>query len=202
MNIKYRKSLLAGVIATLMAAPGWLAAQQLQSPQPDSGRYELSAGGAPSASGDQIRSLPEGAMPASHPAGDTTHDNDTLLSALTPRHLMHMEVVGVSGEKIGKAENVVRSREDGFIYVVVSSGGVLGIGAKEVTVPFKELEVQGNQLLIGTTKDDLQRWPEYQEDQYVALEPSNKPISDFAAFEVIPPKGSDTDSEPTLHQER
>jgi sporulation protein YlmC with PRC-barrel domain len=116
---------------------------------------------------------------------------------------MHMEVVGVSGEKIGMVEDVVRSREDGFIYVVVSSGGVLGIDAKEVTVPFKELEVQNNdQLLIGTTKDDLQHWPEYQEAQYVALEPSNKPISDFAAFEVMPPKGSETDSEPTLHLER
>jgi sporulation protein YlmC with PRC-barrel domain len=203
MNIKFSKSLLAGVTATLLAAPGWPAAQQLQSPQPDSGRYDQSTGGVSASHGYQIRSLPEGAMPARHPAGGATQGNDTLLSALTPQHLMHMEVVGVSGEKIGEVEDVVRSREDGFIYVVVSSGGLLGIGAKEVTVPFKELEVQGDhQLLIGTTKDDLQRWPEYQEDQYVALEPSNKPVSDFAAFEVIPPKGSKTDSEPTLHLER
>ena len=45
MNIKFSKSLLAGVTATLLAAPGWPAAQQLQSPQPDSGRYDQSTGG-------------------------------------------------------------------------------------------------------------------------------------------------------------
>jgi len=132
--------------------------------------------------------LPEGAL--LHEEG-ATHDNDTLLSALTPLHLKHMEVIGISGEKIGKVEDVVRSREDGFIYAVVSTGGILGIGAKEVTVPFKELEMQGDGLRIGTTKDDLQRWPEYQEDQYAALEPTNKPISEFSAFEAIPPKESE-----------
>jgi hypothetical protein len=78
MNIKFSKSLLAGVTATLMAAPGWPAAQQLQSPQqPDSGRYEQSTGGVPASHGYQIRSLAEAAMPASNPAGGATQGNET-----------------------------------------------------------------------------------------------------------------------------
>jgi hypothetical protein len=202
MNITYRKSLLAGVIITMMAAPGWLAAQQLQSPQPGSEHYGQPTGESPAPSGDQIRLLPEGAMPATNPTGGSRQGNDVRISNLTPQHLTHMDVVDVSGEKTGKIEDVVRSREDGFIYAVVSSGGVLGIGAKEVTVPVEELVVQGDNLRVGATKDELQRWPEYQKDQYVALEPANKPISDFAAFEAIPPKGSETDSDPALHLER
>ena len=187
MNINFSNSLLAGVIATLLASPNWVVAQQVQTPQSDSERYSQPTVGVPAPSRNQIRSLPEGAL--LHEEG-ATHDNSTLLSALTPLHLKHMEVIGISGEKIGKVEEIVRSREDGFIYAVVSTGGILGIGAKEVTVPFKELEMQGDRLRIGTTKDELQRWPEYQEDQYAALEPSSKPISEFSAFEVIPEKES------------
>ena len=96
-----------------------------------------------------------------------------------------MEVIGESGEKIGKVEDVVRSRKDGFIYAIISSGGVLGIGAKETAVLLKGLEVQGTKLRIAATKSDLPRWPEYSKEQFVDLHPTNKPIADFAAFEAV-----------------
>jgi PRC-barrel domain len=86
-----------------------------------------------------------------------------------------MEVVGASGEKIGKVADIVRSRKDGFIYAIISSGGVLGIGAKETPVSLKAMEVQGSKLRIGATKSDLPRWPEYRKDQFVELHPANKP---------------------------
>jgi hypothetical protein len=196
MNIKYRKSLLAGVIATLMAAPGWLAAQQLQAPQPDSERHGQQMGDSPAPSGKSIRPEPSSVEPATNPAGTTTQGDNTLLSVLTPQHLKHMDVVGASGEKIGKIKDVVRSREDGLIYAVVSSGGILGIGAKEIPVTLQELQVHGDKLRIGTTEDDLRSWAEHQEDQFVELKPSNQPISDFAAFEVTPPKGTEKVPEP------
>ena len=97
----------------------------------------------------------------------------------------------MSGEKIGSVKDVVRSRDDGFIYAVVSTGGLLGIGAKEVTVPIEKLAAQGDRLRIDTTKDDVQHWPDYQDDRYAELEPGNKPISEFSAFEAIPPKDSE-----------
>jgi len=196
MNIKYRKSLLAGVIATLMAAPGWLTAQQLQAPQPDSERHGQQMGDSPAPSGKPIQSEPSSMEPAMNPAGAATQGDDTLLSALTPQHLKQMDVVGASGEKIGKVEDVVRSREDGLIYAVVSSGGILGIGAKEIPVTLQELQVHGDKLRIGTTEDDLRSWAEYQEDQYVELNPSDQPISEFAAFEAAPPKGTEKVPEP------
>ena len=69
MNIKYRKSLLAGVIATLMASPGWLAAQQLQAPQTDSERHEQQMGDSPAPSGKPIQSEPSSVEPATNSAG-------------------------------------------------------------------------------------------------------------------------------------
>jgi sporulation protein YlmC with PRC-barrel domain len=196
MNIKYRKSLLAGVIATLMASPGLLAAEQMQAPQPDSERHGQQMGDSPAPSGKPIQSEPSSVEPAMNPAAGTTQGDDTLLSALTPQHLKKMDVVGASGEKIGKVEDVVRSREDGLIYAVVSSGGILGIGAKEIPVSLQELQVYGDKLRIGTTEDDLRSWAEYQKDQYVDLKPANQPISEFAAFEVTPPEGAGRVPEP------
>lgn len=184
MTTQYRNSLLAGVIAALMTSPAWVSAQQGQAPQADSGHPVQSTGESPASTENQMKSVPQGALLPSHP-------DDSLSSALTPQQLKSMEIEDVSGEKIGKVEDVVRSREDGFIYAVVSSGGLLGIGAKEITVPVETLEVQGNRLRIGATKDEVQRWPEYQDDQYAELEPMNKPISEFSAFEAIPPKESE-----------
>jgi hypothetical protein len=188
MNTKFRNSLHAGVIATLTATPCWVAAQQVQASHPEHKHYGQLTAVVPTLSGIQPRSLPEGALLRSE---NTTHSNNTRLSALTPQQLIDIEIEGISGEKIGKVEGVVRSRIDGFIYAVISSGGIFGIGAKEVTVHFEKLEVQGDRLRIDTTKDALQGWPEYQEDQYGELVPSNKPISAFSACEVIPPQGSD-----------
>jgi sporulation protein YlmC with PRC-barrel domain len=186
MTTHYRNAVLVGAIAALMTSPAWVSAQQEQGPQVDSGHQVQSTGGAPAPSATPMKSVPEGALIM--PSEGATHRNDTLLSALTPQQLKHMEINDVSGEKIGKVEDVVRSREDGFIYAVVSSGGLLGIGAKEVTVPVEMLEIQGDRLRIGATKDEVQRWPEYQDERYAGLEPPNKPISEFSAFEAIPPK--------------
>jgi PRC-barrel domain len=188
MHINYHKSLLAAVIATLAASPGWSAAQQALPPQPESQPNGQQTGGAPGSSGGQLRLLPEYSAPVKSPAGHAAQGNESLISALTPRQLKQMEVVSASGEKIGKVEDIVRSRKDGFIYAIISTGGALGIGAKETPVSLKELEAQGSKLRIGATKSDLARWPEYRKDQYVELNPVNKPISDFAAFEVVPSK--------------
>jgi sporulation protein YlmC with PRC-barrel domain len=188
MSINYRKSLLAGVIATLAASPGWSAPQQAQPPQPERQHNLQQTGEAPGPGGGQQRLLPEYSAPAKSPTGHAAQGDESLISALTPRQLKQMEVVGASGEKIGKVADIVRSRKDGFIYAIISSGGVLGIGAKETPVSLKAMEVQGSKLRIGATKSDLPRWPEYRKDQFVELHPANKPISDFAAFEVVPSK--------------
>ncbi len=98
---------------------------------------------------------------------------------------------------------MVRSREDGLIYAVVSYGGILGIGAKEIPITLQKLQVHGDKLRIGATEEDIRSWAEYQEDQFVELKPSNQPISDFAAFEVTPPKGIEKVPEPKkLPEER
>ena len=187
MTIHYRNALLAGAIAALTASPSWVSAQQAEAPPTTSGQQEQPTVGAPASSANPMKSAPVGALLSQ----GTNHRGDQLLSALTPQQLKHMEIEDVTGVKIGNVEDIVRSREDGFIYAVVSSGGLLGIGAREVTVPIEQLVAHSDRLRIDATKDEVQRWPEYQDDQFADLEPANKPISEFSAFEAIPPKDSE-----------
>jgi hypothetical protein len=46
----------------------------------------------------------------------------------------------------------------------------------------------GHDLRIGVTENVLRSWPEYQKDQFVELTPVDQPISEFSAFEAIPPE--------------
>ena len=125
-------------------------------------------------------------MPTKSAAETEAQRHKSPMFLLTPENLKQMEVMGASGATIGRIDDVVRSRNDGFIYAIISSGGVWGIGAKETPVSLKKLEVYGSKLRIGTTKSELVRWPDYRKDQYAGLHPNDKPIADFAAFEEVP----------------
>lgn len=105
---------------------------------------------------------------------------------LTPDQLKHMAVVDPAGKEVGKIEQIVRSRQDETIEAVISSGGVLGFGAKEIAVPIETLELAGNeQLQIQASDEELQARGDYVPEAFVQLEPSDRPISEFSAFEPV-----------------
>ncbi len=179
MNTRYRKSLIAGMIATLAAAPGWFAAQQAQAAQ---------SGAASEPPTEYGQSVPGSVAPATESEGSSPAD--AALSAMTPDQVKGMDVVGTSGDKIGKIDGLVRNRNDGHLYAVIASGGILGIGAKKIPVALDALQLEGKTLHLPMTVYDLTSKAEYKEDQYVALKPEDKPIGEFAAFEANPAKGT------------
>lgn len=72
---------------------------------------------------------------------------------------------------IGKVTDVVQD-DGGKYYAVVSVGGFLGIGDKEVTIALDELQPQENDLMIPSTmtKASLEAQPKYVEGRYVELD--------------------------------
>jgi putative membrane protein len=77
------------------------------------------------------------------------------------------KVVNNKGDKIGKIEDLVIDK-DKVQYAVVSVGGFLGIGAKQVVVPIDQLKLGKDQayLMSAETQDQLKQMPEYKEGQY------------------------------------
>ncbi|UTW12864.1 PRC-barrel domain-containing protein [Marinobacterium rhizophilum] len=105
---------------------------------------------------------------------------------LTPDQLKRMTVVDPTGKEVGKVEQIVRSRHDESIAAVISSGGVLGFGAREIAVPVETLELADEkQLLIQASGEELQTRGDYVSEAYVELEPADRPISELSAFEPV-----------------
>jgi hypothetical protein len=72
-------------------------------------------------------------------------------------------------ETVGKIEEVFVGPDGAIKTVVVSVGGFLGMGAKNVAVKWSDLKVErdGNDLLVRTswTKESLKAMPDYKDDR-------------------------------------
>ena len=67
-----------------------------------------------------------------------------------------------AGDDIGEVNDVVMV--DGRPVLIVGVGGFLGIGEKEVTVPYDEATMSSDGLQVAMTKDQLKTQPAYNAD--------------------------------------
>jgi sporulation protein YlmC with PRC-barrel domain len=74
-------------------------------------------------------------------------------------------IVNASGEKIGDVSDIVFERNGKITTVVVGVGGFLGLGAKQVAIPFEAVtysETNGErQIMVPLTKEALLAAPDY-----------------------------------------
>lgn len=124
------------------------------------------------------------------------------VSALTPQQIEQMDLVDAAGHRFGKVAAVVRSRTDGRIYVVVASGGVMGIGSRRITLALQDLRRLPDSLQVDIAADDLQQRPVYRRERYQPLKPSDRPISGFSAVEQPAPASNEQAPEPELDLSR
>jgi len=65
-------------------------------------------------------------------------------------------------EKIGSIDELLVDQHHAVISAVLSVGGFLGLGSKMVKVPYNELRVVGDEIVMsGATKDQLNQMPSY-----------------------------------------
>jgi sporulation protein YlmC with PRC-barrel domain len=70
-------------------------------------------------------------------------------------------VLGSDGIKIGSVDDILLDRNGSIKALVIGVGGFLGIGAKDVAVPFKQFQVvpgtdgKADVLTLSMTKDQL-----------------------------------------------
>ena len=75
------------------------------------------------------------------------------------------DVYDNSEDKIGVVTDLIVDNSGTVTTAVVSVGGLLGVGKKDVAVPFKSLKVASrdgkNWLVLNQTKEDLKMAPAY-----------------------------------------
>lgn len=103
------------------------------------------------------------------PAVETPSSGAVLLQQrpgqATAQQLIGMTVVNRAGEDIGEIQDLVLDQDSTIAAAVVSVGGFLGIGAKDVGVAWTNItvEMRGDErvAMVDVSKDELTNAPEF-----------------------------------------
>jgi sporulation protein YlmC with PRC-barrel domain len=104
---------------------------------------------------------PAAAQAPAQPGG--TAEVETT-DAVPADDLIGRTVIGADGESLGEVNDILLSQSGEIERVVVGSGGVLGIGEREVAIPWSDAEssAASDELRVVMTKEDFQGAPEYE----------------------------------------
>jgi sporulation protein YlmC with PRC-barrel domain len=73
-------------------------------------------------------------------------------------------VTSTEGERIGSIEDLIIEQDDGsIIAAVVSVGGFLGIGAKQIAIDWSELQINwdANEIMLELTREEAEAADDY-----------------------------------------
>jgi putative membrane protein len=119
---------------------------------------------------EQPTATQEAARPP-YPLGDKTAND-----------LIGQSVVNQNGDNVGEIYDIVLNPSDQAVLAVVSVGGFLGLGEKNVAVPFEQLQPGENEtiLMSTATEGELKALPEYDEAAGYTAAPRDRAIGDGA----------------------
>lgn len=112
---------------------------------------------------------------ASNTAAVTTKSTGDFNAAghMSGNAIIGKTVKNAANESVGKIEDIYVDSSGAIKQVVVSVGGFLGMGAKDVAVPWSDLKFgrDGNSLTVMTnwTKDSLKAMPDYKYERRVPV---------------------------------
>jgi sporulation protein YlmC with PRC-barrel domain len=189
MDINIRKAILAGAIAAVISAPTF-AAESGQygrtSEAPGKTESDMPMRGQ-SATGDSMSRQKNMEHKSMGATAKSQVKNNPIYSR-SAESLEGTEIVDAAGEDIGTIKSVVLTKDRRSAHAVVSTGGVMGVGARDVLVSLDELNTAGDdKLQMNITEDQLENRQEFESEQYVELEgekPIGGAISEFSAFET------------------
>lgn len=116
------------------------------------------AGGAAAATD---RAMPDANAPGMETRDSATASTEAITGWSAKDDLMGKSVVNENDEKIGDIQDVVISSDGRTMYLLVGAGGFLGMGTKNVAVPFDRFERRDDDILLsGYTKEQLKALPE------------------------------------------
>jgi hypothetical protein len=78
--------------------------------------------------------------------------------------LEDMDLYGPGGEEIGEVEEVLADGSGQPVAVAAEVGGFLGVGEQDVVIGLDQLRLDGEHLVSGMTKEQLEALPEWHDD--------------------------------------
>ena len=94
---------------------------------------------------------------------------NTPVRLLTASSVMKDTIIGPTGEKLGYIKDIMLNLEGGTIeYIVMESGGFLGLGGKFFALPFRVLRLNAEEhaFVLDLDKDILKEAPGFDKDHW------------------------------------
>jgi len=155
-----RKILIAAVaVAALLPVPAWA--------QGSGGQTSGGLGGQPTLTPD---------------ADPATRARPTASEAMGREldRLIGQRVTDPQGQELGDVENVLVDPQGKAAALVVEWGGLAGLGANQVAVPWQNVQVSpdGQKVTVNSTREQLEKQPKYDPDVPAAagVDPDLKPL--------------------------
>jgi sporulation protein YlmC with PRC-barrel domain len=142
-------------LAALLAAPGIALAQSATSP--GNGGANSPAYRAP------MTTNPAPIAPSGSSSSTSSNATYTTADQLTrASKIIGATVYNDQNQSVGSIDELLINNNHDVTGVVLSVGGFLGINTKLVKVPFQDIRVTGDRLVMsGATKDELKQMPDY-----------------------------------------
>lgn len=94
--------------------------------------------------------------------GLTKIDPTSLATGYRTSKVVGSTVVNEANETIGTVDDLIVTPSEKVPFAVLSIGGFLGMGTTYVVVPYSQLEVHENRMMLrGATKESLQALPAF-----------------------------------------
>jgi sporulation protein YlmC with PRC-barrel domain len=115
--------------------------------------------------------------------GEIREDSDKAMVAhMTIDELEDNQVFNGKGEEVAAIEEVVMQTQDNQLFLVVESGGMMGLGEKKNVVPLEAVTLEDGDLLLTSNKD-IQQFPEYVESRYSTVTEKQETIETILGSE-------------------
>ncbi len=74
------------------------------------------------------------------------------------------QLVTSAGEEAGEVSDVLVTAQGQVAAVLITRGGVLGVGGDQVSITWDQITIQGDQLSVNLTTDQIEALPPYSSD--------------------------------------
>lgn len=109
-------------------------------------------------------SSPPAAAPAGASVAIVQVDVTKVAQGVRLSRIIDEDVENEAGEEIGEVDDLIFVPGENKLYAVIGVGGFLGMGERNVVVPYDALKPKPNDddlILAGATKDQLKQMPEF-----------------------------------------
>lgn len=131
----------------------------------------------PPASNDASGTTTAPAEPTAEAPPASPPPSDAVISAQSDSEVRADQIIGMTvynaqGEKVGTVHDILLDKEGKATGVVLSVGGLLGVGAKSVGLTWKEIDVkpEQQQVQISYTADQLKAAPDFKTTEQINSE--------------------------------